>query len=425
MSKLYLCVLSVALILSFTACKDKATNPNLELPVIETIAISQISSGRPNTGVRVLSEGASPLLALAICWGESPQPDMNGDHQSFSIYEFENPYDRQFAIYNLTPGVKHYVRAYAKNSHGEVWGEEFSFTMLPMLWDVIDLGNNIGINKVFFHDQNIGWICGSGGMIKKSTNGGSTWETRYSGTNAYLMDMQWLDHNNAWIAGSQDIVLKTVNGGLTWQQVAAGTTESEQFTGVHFNDLLTGYAVSVYGGVFKTTDGGDSWQQVRNETTYVYHKIWSLGEKVIIVGEGLRISSNGGSTWRGALTAAHEYQNIIYSEPSTLWVMGNISEGGGGVLYKSTDLGETWTLISTQPEHAINSLSIAPGSQKMWMVGDYGGIFNSTDGGLSWGMNYNLLRSTMFKSVCAVDDSTVWISGYPGKLLKLKRSASD
>ena len=56
----------------------------------------------------------------------------------------------------------------------------------------------------------------------------------------------------------------------------------------------------------------------------------------------------------------------------------------------------------------------------MWLTGNYGVIYNSTNDGLNWILNYNLFNSTMFKSVWAVDVNNVWISGNNGKILKLK-----
>lgn len=308
--------------------------------------------------------------------------------------------------------------AYAKNEQGEVWGEELSFTMPALLWELTELDGNIVINRIFFRDANHGWLCGSGGTIKKSSDGGANWTTVNSGSNAYLMDMQWLDENNAWIVGNQNTVLKTVNGGNSWQNINAGTVPSEQFCGVHFEDTNTGYIVSIYGAVFKTTDAGLSWQQIRNEGEWTFDAIWSLGSKIIIMGQGLMISDDGGATWITGLNTDHEYKDYWFRAPSTLWVVG--SSGSYGVLYRTDDLGENWTSINTRADNQINSICQAPGTQAMWLTGNYGVIYNSTNDGLNWILNYNLFNSTMFKSVWAVDVNNVWISGNNGKILKLK-----
>lgn len=85
MRSLVLIVMFLILILLLAACKEKSTDPNLNLPIIETNPVAQIYSGKPNVGVTVVSAGASPITDLAICWGEAPHPDLNGDHRNFRL----------------------------------------------------------------------------------------------------------------------------------------------------------------------------------------------------------------------------------------------------------------------------------------------------------------------------------------------------
>lgn len=417
MRNYFIIALCIGLLLSISSCKENTTNPLTGLPVIETMPVSGVSSGLPNLWLKVISAGDSPLTALAFCWGESPHPDFSGDHQDFTPSNSTNSYLKGHTIAGLNPGTTYYYRAYARNEQGEIWGEDMSFTMPPLLWDITEVDSNLVINRVYFHDENNGWICGSNGTIKKSNDGGDTWTSVSSGTNAYLMDMQWLNESNAWIVGNQNTVLKTVDGGNSWQSINAGTTASAQFCGLHFEDINTGYLVSVYGAVFKTTDAGISWQQIRNEGGCSYNSIWSRGLKIFVLGQGLLVSDNGGATWRSELNGDHDYEDYYFREPATMWIVGN--SGSTGILYKTDDLGQNWTGVNTSAHSRINTICLAPGTQSMWLAGENGSICNSTNDGLSWTLNYNLFYSTWFKSVCAVNENKVWIVG-EGKLLRLK-----
>lgn len=414
-----LCLLVLSLIIALGGCKNKTTEPDVNLPVVETKEITQVDLALPSVFFTVLSAGASPITQLTVCWGESQHPDLNGEHHNFSASESDDPYMMGMTFYGLKPGATYYVRTYAKNAHGEIWSNEVSFTMLPMLWDIIEMGTSSNLTRVYFHNENLGWICGSQGLIRKSTDGGTTWTSVSSGTSAYLADMQWLDQNNAWIAGNNNTVLKTSNGGNSWQIVNTGLTPASEYSAVHFENQLTGYLMTIYGAIYKTVDGGTSWSQIRNEGQWTFRDLWSQGEKIIIAGQGLRISNNGGSTWNSNLVLDHDYGQILYREPGTLWVVGEGSSGDGAT-YKSDDLGTTWIRINNKIRHSINSVCLAPGSQKLWLVGTYGTIFASQDDGLHWAINYNLINSTMFKSVCAVSESKVWIVGGSGTLLRLK-----
>jgi photosystem II stability/assembly factor-like uncharacterized protein len=323
------------------------------------------------------------------------------------------------SLYQLEPGTTYYARAYAQNSDGEKWSNEISFTTLPLLWDKIDLGVSNHLTRIKFSSELKGWICGSNGFLRKTLNGGSSWTNVTLSNNSYLIDMHWVDETYGWMVGmSPNVVLKTINGGNTWSEVNLDFEPANHLQAVYFDTPQTGFILTCYGGVHKTTNGGTSWVQIRQDGEWTYKDIWSLGNTIIIAGQGIRISDNGGSTWRAQLVSDHEYYNIAFREPSTLWVSGDSS--GRGALYRSDDLGATWTSINTGSDHAIRSVSYAPGSQKLWLSGEYGNIRESSDDGMTWQINYNLFNSTTLHSVYALSETKVWIVGQTGTLLRLK-----
>ncbi|MDD3236425.1 MAG: YCF48-related protein [Candidatus Cloacimonetes bacterium] len=341
-------------------------------------------------------------------------------HATYNYPNFEIPYSLTNTRFNLTPGAIYYVRAYAKNSSGEVWGNEVSFTMLPMLWDVIDTGLNNVLNKVHFDNANEGWICGSQGLILKTTNGGTTWRALISGTSSWLIDMHWIDAENAWIIGcSNDIVLKTVNGGISWQQVNLGFTPANGLRAIYFEDITTGYIMTNYGAVYKTNDAGISWRQIRSIGEYTFQDIWSSGDTIILAGQGLLRSTDGGLTWQSQLNTNDDYNSIRVQSPNTMWICGG-GDNGYGKMYKSENLGANWVLLPGNISKRLNDIGFAPIANKIWTVGDYGAIYYSGNEGNDWNINYNQLSSTMFKSIFAIDDQKVWIVGDSGTILKLK-----
>ena len=67
--------------------------------------------------------------------------------------------------------------------------------------------------STFFVDDSTGWIVGSGGFIKKTTNAGNEWILQNSGTTLILKSVQFVDQNTGWICGESGLILKTTNGG--------------------------------------------------------------------------------------------------------------------------------------------------------------------------------------------------------------------
>jgi photosystem II stability/assembly factor-like uncharacterized protein len=80
--------------------------------------------------------------------------------------------------------------------------------------------------STFFVDDNIGWIVGSDGFIKKTTNSGLDWIQQNSGTTLTLKSIQFINLNTGWICGEGGLILKTTNGGINWFSLTSGTNRA-------------------------------------------------------------------------------------------------------------------------------------------------------------------------------------------------------
>jgi hypothetical protein len=99
------------------------------LPSVSTNPVTSITAGTAVSGGIVLSDGGSPILQKGVCWSVNPHPTVadsktmnGGGNGSFSS-----------AIQNLLPLSTYYVRAYATNSVGTIYGNELSFSSMPPL----------------------------------------------------------------------------------------------------------------------------------------------------------------------------------------------------------------------------------------------------------------------------------------------------
>jgi hypothetical protein len=160
-------------------------------------------------------------------------------------------------------------------------------------------------------------------------------------------------------------------------------------------------------GVYKTTDGGSSWSptgltfQLTNGDASLIRKIIvnpSNSNHVLACGvSGMYKSLNGGSTWTKKLDSLFWEMvqdpitpNIIYA--ATGWVQN--SNMGHAAIYKSTDFGDTWTMLNTgiplQGTVQRMRLAIAPTDNNFVYAlccdntdGFYG-IYQSTNAGTTW-----------------------------------------
>jgi acetyl esterase/lipase len=108
----------------FTACSKDNNTTESAIPVIETVAITEITTTSAVSGGNVTDDGGETIISRGVCWSSSRNPTIedqrledNGQSVSFTV-----------VIAGLTPATTYYVRAYATNSNGTAYGVERSFT---------------------------------------------------------------------------------------------------------------------------------------------------------------------------------------------------------------------------------------------------------------------------------------------------------
>jgi hypothetical protein len=116
------------------------------------------------------------------------------------------------------------------------------------------------VSKIsFFLDENVGWVVGilpPGGIILKSTNGGSNWLPVSLGiiSNNFVSDVYFVDTLTGWIVGENGIIIKTTDGGSSWEEQISGTNNT--LHSIRFIDQNIGWAVGNDGTILHTTNGG-------------------------------------------------------------------------------------------------------------------------------------------------------------------------
>lgn len=110
-----------------TAYGNQVTLKTLaELPTLTTTSLSNIAKTSVDTGGNITSDGGSHITARGVCYDTAPNPAINGDKTSngTGVGSFVS------SLSGLTVGVTYYIRAYATNSVGTVYGKELRFNGL-------------------------------------------------------------------------------------------------------------------------------------------------------------------------------------------------------------------------------------------------------------------------------------------------------
>ncbi len=167
------------------------------------------------------------------------------------------------------------------------------------------------------------------GTIYHSPDGGMTWTQQNTDTTLSIYDISMADAENGWAVGQIGLILHTTDGGTTWTpQKNVKADQQTNLFAVQALDVNTAWVVGEWGSIITTQNAGKTWQ-----------------DRSLVIG---------------------------LNDPSFQWLRPDDQEKvrNGGKVFR--DVG-------------LNDIYCRPlPSNSCWIVGEYGKIFASADGGGNW-----------------------------------------
>lgn len=117
-------------------------------------------------------------------------------------------------------------------------------------------------STMYWPSATIGYIGTASGKVLKTTDGGDNWLPTSLTTGSNIYEMQFLDDQTGFVFGLDYYLRKTTDGGITWDSIYQPDVQH-----IFFLDENIGYCIDGSGRVGKTTDGGQSydfWQSPFN-----------------------------------------------------------------------------------------------------------------------------------------------------------------
>ena len=102
---------------------------NVTVPTVITSGVNFTTTTTVVCSGNVTGTGGSNVTVRGVCWDTLPDPTISGQHTS----DGSGTGSFTSNITGLSPGTAYYVRAYATNSVGTSYGEQRTFTTLPLL----------------------------------------------------------------------------------------------------------------------------------------------------------------------------------------------------------------------------------------------------------------------------------------------------
>jgi photosystem II stability/assembly factor-like uncharacterized protein len=231
------------------------------------------------------------------------------------------------------------------------------------------------------------------------------------------------------LAASWCVLIAAVPVGAAEQAISVRDIRQNLFSAC-LSDEKDGWVVGELGRVFHTADGGKTFSRSETGTRAAFLAVACLPDGSIIVtgAKGLAMkSTDKGATWQKLDTGVkRELLSVDFATAQE-----GVAVGDFGTIIRTADGGKTWTSVSlptdfTLPETVAEIVD--PGDvllydvefatpERGWIVGEFGVIFTTEDGGKTWRNQKSPVETTLF-GVHFADAQRGWATGIEQVLLR-------
>ncbi len=278
------------------------------------------------------------------------------------------------------------------------------------------------LTSVYFVNAKLGFVVGSSGTILKTTDGGTQWQIKPSGTTNNLLSVCFVDSLNGFTLSAKEL-FKTIDGGENW--FLQDTTTNHSWKHIQFVGQDTGFVAGMQ-ILLKTTDKGASW--IKQRSVNVNTSFWAINSNELYkTGEDFLIvkSTDSGEHWELSrnFSCCGVFYDLFFTDQNVGYA------GGGGFaqgyfygwLLKTTNGGLDWSeswrkSLYLEGGNSVQSIFFV-NANTGYAATNGGKIIKTTDAGKNWidlvsGVNLSL------ESVFFPESTTGYVVGAKGTILK-------
>ena len=214
--------------------------------VLTTTEVSSVTSTSATTGGNITDDGGGSITARGVCWGTSPNPTVAGSKTTngTGIGTFASN------LTGLSDGTVYYYRAYATNSSGTTYGQEYQF-ITPVtdiegnVYKTVKIGTQIwmaeNLKTTKYNDEaaipnttvNTEWIALTSDAFCWAQNNEATFKPLYGALyNWYAVETGKLCPTGWHVPSDSEYAILEISLGMTSEQANAtdwrGTDQGKQ-----------------------------------------------------------------------------------------------------------------------------------------------------------------------------------------------------
>lgn len=279
-------------------------------------------------------------------------------------------------------------------------------------WKVRPRATDESISKVIMIDEKNA-LAMAFRRVLRTNDAGESWKT-VAQTSTSFQDID-MSGDRAIVVGPSTILLSG-DGGQTWASPASGfVNQSYTLVAMHSEDTITVFATSL--NMFRSEDGGQSWTEVAiGELPKIPRAMEFFDEKRGIAafrnGADVMWTDDGGDTWKTIVNfGTGDIVDVFRVDDTHAFAILKT-----GHIHFTEDAGKTWAFTSRATVDPLSATALAVQGNDWDVVGPFGNILESRNGGSSW-KNLSQGRTGTFVDIAVVDASIAFAAfvGGPGE----------
>ncbi len=181
-----------------------------------------------------------------------------------------------------------------------------------LIWETTEFAFEESYRALDFVNGQLGWMVGYNGQIRKTADGGDTWQVQNAGLLYTINSVDFVDSQTGWAVVENGLILHTSDGGDNWIKQNCG--DDTYLADVYFPSATVGYAVGNNGTILKycpnipmaafslEIDYENNSITTINESSYGEEFIWTFGNNEAQIIENTTYEYNQPSIYNVCLT---------------------------------------------------------------------------------------------------------------------------
>lgn len=262
------------------------------------------------------------------------------------------------------------------------------------LWKVINNEISGSYYDVHFINADTGFATGiyqGTGILVKTTDGGKTWNHRYTDFNGIIYSIHFPTEDIGYAGCAFGKLLKTTDGGETWVETQTQTTEHIQ--SIHFSDSNHGIGGCNSGITIRTSNGGQNWYTSDLNSSSTVSTVYMLNSnrcyaKGVGIGTQAFFQSESGGAYWSAVTLPEGFFSLNHVDFLNEDVGYMLGSSNNFTLLRTINGGESWEGVESEEGSLPDFDSGSFTEQFKGYTVSGGTLYNTMNGGLNWTEQY-------------------------------------